>query len=76
MVKVGAPVWVMVKVFPAMLRLAVRVAVVVLGATVKATEPFPFPDLPAVIAIQAAELDAVHVQPLSVVTEELPLPPV
>ena len=75
-VKVGAPDWVIVKVFPAIVRVAGRVAVVVFAATVKLTVPSPVPDLPDVIVVQLGEADALQLQALSVVTEEVPLPPV
>jgi hypothetical protein len=66
-----------VKVFPAAAMVAERVDVVVLAATVKATVPLPVPDVPEVIVIHGALVDALHAQvPAEAVTAMEPVPPV
>jgi hypothetical protein len=53
----------------------VRCAVLVLGATVKLTEPLPEPVAPAVTVIHVALLTAVQEHPVVVVTVVDPLAP-
>jgi hypothetical protein len=65
-----------VNVWPAIVRVPVRLLPVLLLATVNLTEPFPVPLDPLVIVIQFAVLTAVHVQLGCVVTDTgPPLPP-
>lgn len=64
-----------VNVRPAIVRVPVRGALLVLGATVKFAEPLPEPFAPAVTVIHAALLAAAHVHPVVVVTVADPLPP-
>jgi hypothetical protein len=47
----------------------------VFAAAVKLTEPFPVPLDPLLIVIQLALLTAVHVHPVCVFTETVPVPP-
>ncbi len=68
----GAPAWVTVTVWPAMVSVPVRGDVDVFAAMENATAPFPLPPVPDVMVIQEALLVAVHVQPASVVTVLLP----
>ena len=60
---------------PAIVRVPTRCDVVVLGATVKLTEPLPEPVAPAVTVIQGTLLTAVQEQPVVVVTVVEPLAP-
>lgn len=71
----GAPAWLTVPDRPAIVSVLCRVAVVGLAATVKETMPAPVPLGPPVIVIQLAPLDAVHAQPVGVVTENELEPP-
>lgn len=57
-----------VMVCPATVSVPVRGLESAFAATAKSTLPLPEPLLPLVIVIQAALLDAVHAQPLLVVT--------
>lgn len=61
-------------VWPPIVSGAIR-ATPVFGATEKSTVPLPFPLEPDVIVTHGAPLVAVQAQPLSVVTETLPVPP-
>ncbi|KJU82467.1 hypothetical protein MBAV_005341 [Candidatus Magnetobacterium bavaricum] len=65
-----------VKVCPAIVIVPERWVVAVFCETLYATDPLPLPELPEVIVIQAALLEAVHVQPVLAVTATLSLPPV
>ena len=60
---------------PATVRVPTRCDVVLLGATVKLTEPVPEPVAPAVMVIQVTLLTAVQEQPVVVVTVVDPLAP-
>jgi hypothetical protein len=70
----AAAAWVTVKVLPAIVRVPVRAAPV-LAAMVYATVPLPLPDVPEVIAIQAALDAAVHAQPPPVESATTPFLP-
>jgi hypothetical protein len=59
---------------PATVNVAAR-EVLLVGLTVKATEPGPLPDAPCVMAIQSALLTAVQGQPAPAVTAMVPGPP-
>ena len=73
---IGAPpACVTLNTMPAIVRVAVRGAVVVLGLAVKRTSPGPLPVLPEVTVSQDAELIAVQVQLLGAATATAPLPP-
>jgi hypothetical protein len=69
----GAPAWVTVKVWPAIVSVPVRDEVLVLAATLYATVPLPVPLVPEVIVIQLALLAPVHVQPVPAVTVTEPV---
>ena len=56
-------------------RVPERCAVLVLGATVKLTEPLSDPLAPEVTVIQVALLTAVQLHPVEVVTVVDPVPP-
>jgi hypothetical protein len=72
----GAPAWVTVIVWPAMVIVPVRLTVSVLAATLYDTVPFPLPVAPAEMAIQGALLPAVHAhEPAFAVTATVPAPP-
>src|SRR5438094_9244620 len=58
-----------------MVKVPVRADVVVFAATVYLTVPLPLPLAPAVTVIHAALLAAVHVQPVTVVTFAVAVPP-
>ena len=60
--------WVTVNVRPAIVTVPARCVVPVFAAIEYPTVPLPLPLAPEVIVIQEAELDAVHVQPVVVVT--------
>ena len=60
---------------PAIVRVPTRCDVVMLGATVKLTEPLPEPVAPAVTVIQGTLLTAVQEQPVVVVTAVDPFAP-
>jgi len=66
---------VIVNVRPAIKSVPNRCAVLVLGAIVKLTDPFPEPVAPAVTEIQAELLTAVQLHPVGAVTVVDPLPP-
>ena len=68
MLKLHAPAWVTVTVWPAIVKVPVRGVADVFAATVYATEPFPVPLPPLVTVIQDALLAPVHAQPLVAVT--------
>ena len=70
----GAALWVIVKVVPVIVSVALRAAPV-FGATVNATVPLPLPDAPDEIATKVALLAAVHVHPVAAVTGTDPVPP-
>lgn len=63
------PCCVMVIAVPVIVRVAVRAAPVVFGATENATVPFPEPDAPCATVRKLALLVAVHEHELGVVTE-------
>jgi hypothetical protein len=65
-----------VKVFVAIVRIALRAAVVVFAATLKLIVPLAEPLAPPVAVTQLAPLVAVHVHPGVVVTATVPVPPV
>lgn len=67
------PACVAVNVRPAIVAVPVRDAVVVLAERLKAADPLPELDAPSVIAIHAALVCAVHVQPAGAVTAVDPL---
>jgi hypothetical protein len=71
----GAPASVTVKVWPATVRVAVCVDVVVFAATSKVTLPVPEPVAPVAMLTHAALLVAVHEHPAVVVTAIDPEPP-
>ena len=64
----GAPAWVTVTVWPAMVSVPVRGDVPVFAAIENATAPLPLPLAPEVIVSQEALLVAVQLQPAAVVT--------
>ncbi len=64
----GAPDWVTVTVWPAMVSVPVRGEVAVFASIEKATVPLPLPVTPDVMVIQEALLVAVQLQPVAVVT--------
>ena len=64
----GAPAWVTVTVWPAMVSVPARGDVDVLAAMEKATVPLPLPLTPDVIVSQEALLVAVQLHPVAVVT--------
>jgi len=70
----GVPAWVIVKVLPPIVSVAVRDAVPVLAATLYVTDPLPVPVAPAVIVAQLALLVAVHAHPGAAVTVTVPVP--
>jgi hypothetical protein len=70
-----APDCVTVKVWPEIVNVVLRAAVVVFAAAVKVTVPLPVSLDPAVTVTQLAPLVAVHAQPVVVVTATLPVPP-
>jgi hypothetical protein len=51
-----------------------RSVVAVFAATLNVTVPLSVPEAPLVIVIHAALLTAVHVHPVAILTETLPLP--
>ena len=65
----AAPFWVTVNVLPAIVRLAVRWVIAVLGATVTTTVPLPLPEAPDVTVSQEVPLVAVQPHPLATDTE-------
>ena len=67
--------WVTVNVCPAIVAVAMRCDVVVLGAALKVTVALPLPLAPLVRVSQAVLLTAVHVQPATVVTAVEGAPP-
>ena len=69
------PLCVTVKVRPAIVSVALRAAVDVLGAASNVTLPAPLPDAPDVTVSQAALLDALQEQPVGASTVTLPDPP-
>ena len=71
-----APASVTTKLFPAIVRVALRDCVLVLAAAVNPTLPEPLPLAPLVIVTQDAPLVAVQLHPLLVVTVTVLLPPV
>jgi hypothetical protein len=64
-----------VKLWPAIVSVAVRATVMLFAATLKLTVPLADPLDPAVTVTQLASLVAVHAQPVIVVTATLPVPP-
>jgi hypothetical protein len=64
-----------VKLWPATVRVAVRLDEPVFAAALKLTVPLPEPLDPAVTVTQPAPLVAVQAQPVIVVTATLPVPP-
>jgi hypothetical protein len=64
-----------VKLWPAIVSVAVRAVVVVFAAALKLTVPLAEPLVPPVTVTQLAPLVAVHAQPVVVVTATLPVPP-
>ena len=64
-----------VKVFPPAVIVLLRLVVLVLAATLKATVPLPDPLAEPVKVIQATLFAAVHAQPAGAVTENEPVPP-
>ena len=74
-VKLQVPLCVTEYVRPAMVTLPVRCVVAVFAATLTLTLPLPVPLAPAVTVSHAAELVAVHAQPLDVVTATLLVSP-
>jgi hypothetical protein len=74
-VHVPLPVWVTVKVAPAIVSVPLRLPVPVFAATLKPTLPEPEPDAPLVTVIHVALLAALHAQMLPAVTVLLPVPP-
>ncbi len=64
----GAPAWVTVTVWPAMVSVPVRGDVAVFASIEKATVALPLPVTPDVMVIQEALLVAVQLQPVAVVT--------
>lgn len=71
----GAPLSVMVNVWPAIVSDPDRELVAVLAATEYETVPLPLPLAPAVIVIHDVPLDALQLQPVELVTLTLPAPP-
>ncbi len=71
----GSAAWVTLKVVPAIAIEPLRGLGPALAATVKLTVPLPVRLLPPLTVIQPLLLVTVHVQPLAVVTDVLPLPP-
>ena len=67
----GAPAWVTPRASPAIVIVALRLAVVPFAATVNATVPLPLPLAPLVIAIHDAVSEAVHPHPAGAVTENV-----
>jgi hypothetical protein len=72
-VQACTPLWVIVKVRPAMVRVPVLAVVAECAATEYPTEPEPVPDAPEVTVIQVVFAAAVHVQLVPAVTETLPV---
>jgi hypothetical protein len=64
-----------VKVWPAIVRVPLRILVVLFAATEKVTVPLPEPDAPPVTVIHDTPLEAVQGQPEVAVTLTEPLPP-
>ena len=64
--------WVMMKVWPATMKVAERSAPVPLAATVKSIAPLPVPLAPEVIVIHQGKPVTVHAQPAAAVTEIVP----
>ena len=60
---------------PATVSVPVRELVAVFGDTLYATQPLPLPAAPLLMPSHDAPLDAVHAQPVAVVTLVVPLPP-
>lgn len=70
-----AAAWLTVKVWPAIVSVPVRAAPP-FAATLKATDPFPLPDVPLVIVSQSELfVDAAQVQPLAAEIVTVPVPP-
>jgi hypothetical protein len=69
----GVPGWVIVKVFPAIVSVPVRDALLVFAATLYATFPLPVPVAPTPTVIQASLLTAVQLHPALAVTTTFPL---
>jgi hypothetical protein len=70
-----APAWVMLKVFPAMVKVPVLELELVLVSTEKVVLPFPLPLLPKLILIQLRVLEAPQEQPPWAVMLTVPVPP-
>jgi hypothetical protein len=62
-----------VNVFPAIVSVPLRAAVLVFASTEYCTVPFPLPEAPEVTLTQVALLTAVHAHPLVVDTFTLPV---
>ena len=60
---------------PAIVMVAVRLAVPVFASTAKLTEPPPEPEAPVTMVTQEAVLELDHAQPADVVTDADPAPP-
>lgn len=71
----GTPACVTPRVTPAIVNVALRVIAVAFAAAVNPTVPLPLPLEPLVIVIHDASRDAVHVQPVGAVTENVLAPP-
>ena len=71
----GAAACVTVKIWPAIVSVAVRSTVVVFWATLNATVPLSVPEAPLVTVSHAALLTAVHEHPIPIRSETVPLPP-
>ena len=63
------------KVWPPIVRLALRVVVQVFAAALKATEPSPDPVAPVVTVSHGAPLEEVQAQPRDEITAITPVPP-
>jgi hypothetical protein len=72
----GVPGCVIVKVFPAIVSVPVRDALLVFAATLYATFPLPVPVAPTPTVIQASLLAAVQLHPALAVTTTFPLAPI
>jgi hypothetical protein len=75
-VVVTGALWLKVTVCPAIVKMPVRVAPVVLASAVNVTVPGPVPALPDVMWIHEAVLVAVQAHPVDVVTLTVNDPPV
>ena len=74
-VKAHTPAWVTVKLFPAMVTVAVRDDVPGLADTVRLTDPLLDPDAPEVTTTHETWLDAVQLHPVPAVTLTLTVSP-